>query len=274
MRVESYLFRGRGNTVKSILACGQFAPAPGGIRENTDHIRTLARTAADKGAGILVLPELCLCGYPSAEEARSWAVRPEGAEIARLSACARECAISLCFGFAELGPEEALHNSMGFLDGMGVLMSVYRKVHLWVTEREWAVPGAGFQAMTAAGVRLGMWICYDTRFPETARSLARSGATLGLVGSAWFGPEDEWELALRARALDNGMFVAGASVLGSFGAAPFRGASLIVDPHGRVLARAREGVEDVICAEYDDEAVASFRGRLPLLADLRPGAYA
>jgi predicted amidohydrolase len=264
---------GEGGTLKSILACGQFAPAAGGIQENTDRIRSLARTAAARGAAILVLPELCLSGYPHAEEARGWAVRPEGPEIARLSACARENSMCLCFGFAELGPEDTLHNSMALLDSAGILMSVYRKVHLWITEKEWAVPGTGFQAMTAGGVRLGMWICYDTRFPETARSLARSGATLGLVGSAWFGPAAEWELAVRARALDNGMFVAGASVQGAFGAAPFRGASLIVDPHGRVMAQAREGAEEVICAEYDDEAVASFRARLPLLADLRPECY-
>ena len=260
--------------MKSILACGQFAPAAGGIRENTEHIRALAHEASDRGAGMLVLPELCLCGYPPAAEARSWSVSPGGSEIAVLSQCARENAIALCFGFAERTPDSVLHNSLGFLDSGGVLRSVYRKVHLWVTEKEWAVRGPGFQAMTAAGIRLGMWICYDTRFPEAARTLARSGATLGLVGSAWFGPAEEWELALRARALDNGMFVAGSSVQGSFGEAPFRGASLIVDPHGRVLARAREGAEEVIFAEYDDEAVASFRARLPLLSDLRPGAYA
>jgi len=260
--------------VKCILACGQFAPAAGGIRENTDRMRSLAREAAGRGAGVIVLPELCLCGYPPASEARGWSVRPGGPEIAQLSECARENGIALCFGFAELTSENDLHNSMGFMDRGGVLRSVYRKVHLWVTEKDWAGPGPGFQAMTAGALRLGMWICYDTRFPEAARTLAQRGATLGLVGSAWFGPAEEWELALRARALDNGMFVAGASVQGSFGSAPFRGASLIVDPHGRVLARTREGIEEVICAEYDDEAVASFRTRLPLLADLRPGAYA
>jgi predicted amidohydrolase len=180
----------------------------------------------------------------------------------------------MCFGFTELTPENALHNSMCFLDSRGALRSVYRKVHLWANEKEWALPGPGFPITITQGVRLGVWICYDTRFPETTRTLARAGATLGLVGSAWFGPPEEWELALRARALDNGMFVAGASVQGDFAGAPFRGASLIVDPHGRVLARAREGAEEVICAEYDEEAVASFRARLPLLADLRPGAYA
>ncbi|MGO9307457.1 MAG: carbon-nitrogen hydrolase family protein [Spirochaetia bacterium] len=260
--------------MKLLLASGQFVPAAGGLRDNTERIRSLARDAARRGAGILVLPELCLCGYPRPAEARAVAVRTDGPEISRLSDCARENAIALCFGFAELSPDNALHNSMVFLDSGGTVQSVYRKVHLWVTEKEWALPGTGFPAMTTGGMRCGMWICYDTRFPEAARALARSGVTLGLVGSAWFGPAEEWELALRARALDNGMFVAGSSVQGSFGSEPFHGASLIVDPHGRVLARAREGAEEVICAEYDDEAVASFRARLPLLSDLRPGAYA
>jgi 5-aminopentanamidase len=260
--------------VKLGLACGQFTPVTGAIPENTECMTRLAREAARHGAAVIVLPELCLCGYPTASEAPRVAVRPDGPEISRLCECARTSSLALCFGFAERGPGDSLFNSMALIDADGVLRSVYRKVHLWVTEKEWAEPGESFRAMTAAGVRCGMWICYDTRFPEAARALARSGATLGLVGSAWFGPADEWELALRSRALDNGMFVAGASVLGSFGAAPFRGAGLIVDPHGRVLARARDGVEDVIVAEYDDEAVAAFRERLPLLSDLRPGSYA
>lgn len=260
--------------MKITLACGQFAPAAGGIQRNTERMRALARDAARSGAAILVLPELCLCGYPLPDAARGWAVSAVGPEIARLAACARENRIALCFGFAESAADHLLYNSMGFLDHAGTLRSVYRKVHLWVTEKAWATPGPDFTAMTDGDLRLGMWICYDTRFPETARTLARAGATLGLVGSAWFGPPEEWELAVRARALDNGIFVAGASVLGSFGASPFRGSSLIADPHGRVLAQAREAVEEVICAEYDDGAVESFRSRLPLLSDLRPGAYA
>jgi predicted amidohydrolase len=260
--------------LKITLACGQFAPVAGGIQQNTERMRTLTREAVRNGAAILVLPELCLCGYPPAADAQGWAVPAAGPEIALIAGCARQNRIALCFGFAEAAPGHRLYNSMGFLDSSGEVRAVYRKVHLWVTEKEWATPGPGFQAMNQGDLRLGMWICYDTRFPETARTLAQAGATLGLVGSAWFGPPEEWELAVRSRALDNGMFVAGASVLGSFGAAPFRGSSLVADPHGRVLARAREGVEEVICAEYDDGVVESFRSRLPLLSDLRPGAYA
>ncbi|MGA2976168.1 MAG: carbon-nitrogen hydrolase family protein [Spirochaetia bacterium] len=260
--------------MKTVIACGQFAPASGDIARNTERIDGFAAEAARRGAAVLVLPELCLCGYPSREESRGRAVAPNGPEMARLAECARSRGISLCFGFVELEPTGILHNSMAFIDRTGRLGGVYRKVHLWAAEKEWADPGEGFGCVDLGSLKLGMWICYDTRFPEAARTLARSGATLGLVGSAWFGPAEEWELALRARALDNGMFVAGAAVQGRFGEADFHGASLIVSPHGRVLAQAEEGRDELICAEYDSDAVAAFRARLPLLADLRPGAYA
>jgi len=259
--------------VKATLACGQFEPAAGAIQENIRRIRSLALVAARRGAAILLLPELCLCGYPPAGEARAWAVRADGPEMTEVAGSARENGIALCLGFAELAHGGVLHNSAAYIDRTGALRSVYRKVHLWVTEKEWAQPGTGFAPMTDAGIRLGMWICYDTRFPEAARSLARAGTRLALAGSAWFGPADEWELAVRARALDNGIYVAGAAVLGSFGASPFRGTSLIADPHGRVLARAREGIEDVIFGEYDDAVVESFHARIPLLDHLRPETY-
>jgi predicted amidohydrolase len=259
--------------VKATLACGQFSPAAGAIQQNIARIRSLALQAAREGAAILVLPELCLCGYPTAGDARAWAVRADGPEMSAVAGCARENAVALCLGFAELARDGVLYNSAAYVDRAGVLRMVYRKVHLWVTEKEWAQPGTGFEAMTDGGLRLGMWICYDTRFPEAARRLARAGARLGLVGSAWFGPPDEWELAVRARALDNGIYVAGAAVLGSFGASPFRGVSLISDPHGRVLARAREGAEDIILAEYDEAVVESFHARIPLLDHLRPETY-
>ena len=260
--------------MKLKIACGQFAPVSGDIARNAALMRSLAADAAGARACLLVLPELCLCGYPAPGEARSRAVRAEGPEIARLGDCAREKGIAMAFGFAESTPGGALHNSMAFVDSCGRLAAVYRKVHLWTTEKAWAEPGGSFDAFDALGQRLGMWVCYDSRFPEAARRLARAGATLALVGSAWFGPAEEWELALRSRALDNGIFVAGAAALGSFGKAPFRGESLVVDPHGTVLARARRRKQGIITADYDFAAVEAFRSRLPLLADLRPDCYA
>ena len=260
--------------MKTVIACGQFAPLSGDIAGNVERIWGQAREAARLDARVLVFPELCLCGYPEPGEAQGRAVMADGPEIRGVAAQAREIGIALCFGFIERAADGCLRNSMAFVDAQGELREVYRKVHLWATERRWAVPGESFHAFDHGSLRLGIWICYDTRFPEAARRLALCGATLCLVGSAWFGPEDEWELALSARALDNGIFVAGAAVQGSFGAMPFHGASLIIDPHGQVRARARADRDDVIAGEYDDAEVISFRARLPLLDDRRPATYA
>ena len=169
--------------MKTLIACGQFAPAPGDITRNIDSIRRQSGEAARRGARILVLPELCLCGYPSAAEARSRAVAADGAEMRIVRECARTAGVALCLGLAEIAPDGRLFNSMAYIDAEGSLRFVYRKVHLWVDEKAWAAPGDGFESFDTGGLRIGIWICYDTRFPESARSLARSGATLGLSGT-------------------------------------------------------------------------------------------
>jgi predicted amidohydrolase len=259
--------------VATIISCGQFTPAPGDAARNIQSIQAQARAAARQGARLLLLPELCLCGYPAPDEAARFAVSLDGPEVGRVRECARAEGISLCFGLAEREQGGALRNSMAFVNASGELCATYRKVHLWKSEAAWAAAGGRFESFDAGMARAGMWICYDTRFPEAARALAVAGATLGLVGAAWFGPEEEWELALRARALDNGIFVAGAAVQGAFGSQPFHGTSLIIDPHGRVLARGRPGREEIVTAAYDEADVQAFRERLPLLDDRKPRAY-
>jgi 5-aminopentanamidase len=255
------------------IACGQYAAATGALERNAATMAGMAEAAARGGADIIVFPELALCGYCMPAEAPALAIQPNHPGFEQVSACARRHHIVIAFGFAEKSENGSLANSMACIGRNGELVAIYRKVHLWITEKAWAVPGRTFEPFQAAEIRAGMWICYDTRFPEAVRSLARGGAVLGLVGSAWFGPSSEWELALRARSMDNGIFTAGATLLGSFGAAPFRGESMIVDPHGAVLARAEPGREQIIMAACDLAAVDSFRARLPLLDDLRPDAY-
>lgn len=260
--------------VTTIIACGQFVPAPGEIEANLATMQGQAREAASRGASLIVFPELAATGYLKASQLRALSVRSSGPEVAALARTARESSIRIAFGFPELGSDGRLHNSLGFIEPAGGLRSVYRKVHLFGSESSWAAAGEGFECFESDGIRIGLWICYDTRFPEAARTLALAGATLCLTGSAWFGPADEWELALRARAMDNGIFTAGAALQGRALDLPLHGASVIVDPHGRVLARAGEGTTEVITASYDEEAVASFRARLPLLQHRRPEAYA
>jgi len=257
--------------VSVVVACAQLACAGGDIPGNTSIMAEMAVRASRLRARILVFPELCLSGYLAPSDALRLAVSANGPEIGELCAVAQETGVALCFGFPERAPD-GLYNSMAFVEKDGRQPIVYRKVHLWVTEKGWASEGKRLVSFQVDDQRCGMWVCYDCRFPEVARALALGGATLGLIGSAWFGPAPEWELAARARALDNGIFVAGATAQGKFGAAALHGESLIVDPHGNILASAPEGEECVIAAECDQRAVDSCRKRLPLLQDMRPGS--
>jgi predicted amidohydrolase len=250
------------------LACAQFAAAPADVPYNLAKVDALAREAARRGAKVVVFPELCVSGYLPAGEIERFAAAPGGPELSRVAVTATEAGIAIAAGFAERESDGRLFNSIAFFDPGGTV-AVSRKAHLFGQDFRWAVRGEPTTAFDACGVRCGAWVCYDTRFPELARRLALDGATLGLVGAAWLGPADEWELAVRSRAMDNGIYVAAAALQGAGRGFAFNGASLVADPHGRVIARAPEG-DGVVVAEYDDAVVDEFRRRVPLLQHRRP----
>jgi predicted amidohydrolase len=254
--------------VRLLVACAQFAPTPADVSANLARVDELARTAAAREAALVVFPELCLSGYLPAGEIERFAFASDAPELGRAAASAREARIAIALGFAEQAPDGRRYSSLAIFRADGSLAAVRRKAHLFAEEPRWATAAEGAAAFDACGVRCGAWICYDTRFPELARRLALDGATLGLVAAAWLGPAEEWELAVRSRAMDNGIYVAAAALQGTGRGSAFNGTSLVADPHGRLVAAAPSG-DAVIVAEYDDAAVAVFRSRLPLLEHRR-----
>jgi predicted amidohydrolase len=251
------------------LSCAQFAAAPADVPANLAKVDALAGEAAARGAEVVVFPELCLPGYLAPGEIERFALAVDGPELSRVAGMARAARIAIAVGFAELSAGGRRYSSLAFFGADGSLVAVRRKAHLFGQEPRWAARAETAAAFDALGVRCGAWVCYDTRFPELARRLALDGATLGFVGAAWLGPADEWELAVRSRAMDNGIYVAAAPLQGTARGLTFHGTSLVADPHGRVIARAPEG-EGVIVADYDDAVVAECRARLPLLEHRRP----
>lgn len=234
-------------------------------------MREYAREAAGLGARLVLYPELIVTGYLAPERIPALAEPVSGPAVQSLSRAAVETKTALAFGFAERGEDGRCHNSLVFVGARGELAGVYRKTHLWDTEKRWAAPGEGSTVLEYCGARTGGWICYDTRFPELARAQAMAGIELALVATAWLGPADEWDLSLRARALDNAMFVAGADIVDpQIGC---HGRSLVVDPHGNVIARAQADTECLITADLDPAVLGRQRGRVPLLRDRRPQAY-
>lgn len=247
------------------VACGQFQA--GSLSDNVAIMLDQAVEAHARGAEIIVFPELALTGYLSAPEVLDHCQPLDGDGVCRMRDIAREVGIAIVFGLPEL-TDGIRYNTMLSLDAQGGIAGVYRKIHLWKTE-DWAQPGISIDPCELAGVTCASWICYDTRFPEIGRAAALAGADLCVISTAWLGPGDEWELAVRSRALDNSVFVAGADIINPDPSLRTYGRSLIVSPKGRVIARAEEDQRGVIVAVLDPTEQHAQRERVPLLDDRR-----
>ena len=253
------------------IACGQFVAKPGDAAANVACMVDYATQAQAEGCALVLFPELIVTGYLPPEQVRPVAEPLTGPSVRKLAQAAHQIGIAIAFGMAELDEaRDVCYNSLVIVDRTGRVAGIYHKMHLWDTEREWAEPGSEVLNIELGDVRYSGWICYDTRFPELARLGALAGAEVGLVATAWLGPGEEGELALRARALDNGIFVAGADIVGPDPALRCRGLSLIVGPKGNVLARAEPDSEGIICATLCQADLDAQRGRVPLLHHRRP----
>jgi len=252
------------------IGCAQYTAINGDVTANLATISRLAEQAAKDKVTLLVLPELGVTGYGQPDIVAAAAEPIPGPISQQLSTIAREHRMAIAGCIAEKDEQTGLkHNTMLLLDENGVEILRYRKVHLWDKEKSWATPGTGFPVAKLQDTQVGMIICYDSRFPESVRSLAKNGAQLALSCAAWFGPDEEWELALRSRAMDNGIFVAGSVLLGPH----FRGIALIADPHGKILAQGKPGEDTVVSDDIDLDVIKDFHSRVPLLEHLMPKSY-
>jgi len=249
--------------------------------ENLDKVETLVATAATHGARLVVLPEVFLWRGPRPEE-RSAAEPIPGPTTARLGALARQLQIYLVGGsILEVSSGPRVYNTSVLFDPRGDLVASYRKLHLFdvdiaghvsIRESDTRAPGdAVVTAVTSLGT-LGMTVCYDLRFPELYRRLTFAGAEIITIPSAFTFPTGaaHWELLVRARAVENQVYVIAADQIGRSptGMVDF-GHSMIVDPWGTVIARAADR-ETLIMAEIDRDYQDRVRRELPCLTHVRP----
>jgi predicted amidohydrolase len=244
----------------------------------------LTRRAAAEGAELVVLPEKWSV-IGSEDDLRAGAEPLDGPSIAWARSTARELTIDLVAGsIVELRPgREKLSNTCVHVGPDGEVQAVYRKMHMFDVEvggREYhesalAEPGTEVVLSHAGGVSLGLAVCYDLRFPELFRILTVRGARVIVLPSAFtrFTGAAHWEVLVRARAIENQVFVVAADQVGRHptGHESF-GGSTIVDPWGDVLAVAPDG-EGVVVADLDPERQEEVRERLPSLANRVPEAY-
>jgi deaminated glutathione amidase len=266
---------------------------------NLAAAETLVEEAASAGATLVVLPEyFSVAGSP--EVLRAHAEPLDGPTVTWASSLASRLSIHLVAGsFPEQcrGAEDRLSNTSCLIGPDGVMLAAYRKIHLFdvalrgVTSREsdTIAPGDEVCAVRltseavpvgsdeASGVVVGLSLCYDVRFPELYRMLAMAGATVVTVPAAFTattGPA-HWELLLRARAVEDQVFVIGAGQVGELppGMPRCHGHSMVVDPWGVVLAERSDPDPGVVVADLDMMGLRDVRARLPVLSNRQPGAY-
>jgi predicted amidohydrolase len=257
------------------------------LEEDFTIVEGLIKQARDQDVRLLALPEACLGGYLLSLDDTDADDGPpplavDGPQIRRLAALAGE--MTVVAGYCEAAGETRF-NSVVCVTGDGVLGN-YRKVHQPLNEDASYSSGDRFAAFDTPVGRLGMMICYDKAFPESARALALDGAQIGVCVSAWPGArtnavadlnEDRWkrrfDLFDRARALENQMVWVSANQTGTFGSLRFVGSAKVVDPGGEILAGTGVAA-GVAVAELDvAEALEVARRSMGHLRDRRPDVY-
>lgn len=283
-----------------LAQCG--FPSDGDVVSMVERFAAEAQTA---GCSLLVFPEDLMSPRPlTIEELRGQAEPVDGPFARAVGAAARRHGLWVVATMSEtVGRDDAPNGRAGesgpppsacdepagpppyntavVFDDAGAARRVYRKCHLYdahgVYESDRMTAGDALcEPARAPFCTLGVGICYDLRFPESARAAALAGCDLVVYPACWYdGPEkaEHWRTLLRARAIENELFVAGACRAGE----RYVGRSLVADPLGRVLAEGPAGCEAnselLVTCEIDVDAVAAARDAMPVLEHRRPDVY-
>lgn len=253
----------------------QLPIAIGGREENMASLRRMAAAAMEQRPDVLLLPELWDIGFFPRPLAQYTDAAGEAAQAA-LSALAKEYAVNIVGGSVAAAYEGRVANRCFVYDREGQRIASYDKTHLFSPAGEGKSFAAGENLATFSldGVKCGVIICYDLRFPELTRKLAQEGISVLFLPAQW--PtvrEMHWRALTRARAIENQIFVAAANASGTFAnGMPLAGRSAILDPWGERLAEAA-AAEAIITADCDMAMVAEIRRTMDVFADRRPDLY-
>jgi 5-aminopentanamidase len=271
----------------TVIAACQLALAIGDLADNARAAESAVHDAAARGAQFVVLPELSDTGYVFAGPAEARALAAPAADsptLRRWRCLADELGIVIAGGFCELSAGDRLYNSAALVDGSGT-RALYRKAHLWDTEKLIFTPGDATPPVTDLGFgRVGLMICYDLEFPEWVRlaALARADVIAAPVNWPAHSPPPAGErpaeiIRTQADASVNAVFVAVADRCGAERGIDWVGGSVIIGPDGYPLAGpADPGKPAVLTAACElprarDKATSP---RNDVLTDRRPLLYA
>jgi predicted amidohydrolase len=249
---------------------------------NLERVRSALAEAALGGAALAVFPEATLTRFGS--DLRAAAEPLDGPFCAGVAAACRLAGVAAVVGVFEPAPDGRVYNTAAVFDAGGALLTRYRKLHLFdaFTQREsdLVAPGDEVVAVPLDGVSVGPQICYDIRFPELTRAHAALGVRLVTVSAAWQAglfKEEHWVTLLRARAIENTVWIAAAGQVPDPDEKPTRaptgvGRSMLIDPLGVVRADLGPSA-GVVVVNADMSLVDTVRATLPSLANRREDVF-
>ncbi len=225
---------------------------------------------------LAVLPEMWSCGFDNDNLSIHAEKTPEILHRLQQTACEQDIIIA---GSLPEKKGKNIFNTFFVVDKEGYIAGRYRKVHLFSLTEEHKYFAAGKKVVicsTSIG-NLGPLLCYDLRFPELSRAMALRGAQILLVSAQWpLGRISQWDLLLRARAVENQLFVIAANRCGEDPGIRYGGHSGIFSPNGEALvlpSEKKEGDLSILSGQVDFEEAEKFRRLIPCFKERAPQVY-
>jgi len=259
--------------MKIRISLAQIAIRAGRVHENLAHGLDWIAQAAGQGSAMILFPEMWTAGYDLPRRAEL--AEENTYALSALTAAARRHQISIGGSYL-LRESDAYFNTFVWIDPSQPDPATYSKIHLFrlMHEERWLSPGDRLTTCLTPAGDAGLAICYDLRFPEMFRAYALTGARLVLLPAEWPTRRiDHWSTLLRARAIENQMFVVGVNTVGSAGEDTFGGRSALIDPWGKPLAELSTDREECITVDMDMERVEHARSKIPVFQDRRADIY-
>ena len=248
------------------IALVQYSPVWENKSVSMEKLKSLL--AQTDAIDLLIFPEMTLTGFTM--KSNDFAEELEGESYIFFSSLAKEKKCAILFGMIEKGKKKNF-NTLVHLNNQGKIISTYRKIHPFSYSTEDVFYGKGKNTVVTKvkGIKIGLSICYDLRFPELYRFYAKDKVHLIVDIANW--PDtrvEHWRTLLKARAIENQCYVAGVNRVGNDPKLHYNGFSSVFDPMGKEIV-AVENEEKVIVAEMDKTYVDEVRFKLPFLNDIR-----
>ena len=223
------------------------------IDYNLSLAEGLIRKCANLGAKIVCLPELFSYGYylpVLSENLEQLAEEKKGKTVTCLCSLAKELEIYICAGVI-IKEQGKIYNSAVFINDDGTVQFFYHKNHLFGNENQCFEYGKGYMVADTRFGKIGVIICYDNNFPESARINALMGAELILCPCAWrIEEKDIFYLLSQSHACENGVYLCCVNMYGQYKDLTLFGGSVLCDPRGQIISKCNKG-NDISCCEID-----------------------